>query len=258
MLAMWHRVLTRPWGFMDNTRETLGGSGEALRKEIARSDVHIVANNIASMMLENVGKDGVFSYADFGTCKPLSDSCWVEFAVMAKQQLLQVGTHCLRHRDANHYVASSFVNIDGEPVLAHLESFDFDDNGCLLEIRGGNGQSSQATTLRTFAFAHCRNVELVDCTKEHGPDEKFCRRQKVPSVIYKTLKIPGVTKQYADAGGTSGVEMRAHICRGHFATYTADKPLFGRPDGIGKFWHPAHVRGNAKHGAVVKDYEVSV
>ena len=50
--------------------------------------------------------------------------------------------------------------------------------------------------------------------------------------------------------------MPAHMVRGNFAEYGADKPLFGKY--TGRFWIPAHVRGKREEGQSVtpKDYVV--
>jgi len=45
------------------------------------------------------------------------------------------------------------------------------------------------------------------------------------------------------------------LFRGHFKTYTKDKPLFGKL--VGKYWFKPHARGNKKKGVVVKDYSLS-
>jgi hypothetical protein len=47
---------------------------------------------------------------------------------------------------------------------------------------------------------------------------------------------------------------RVHLCRGHFATYTDQAPLFGKY--VGRFWIPPHARGDRARGIVIKDYEV--
>ena len=49
-------------------------------------------------------------------------------------------------------------------------------------------------------------------------------------------------------------DRRLHICRGHFATYSEDRPLLGKY--AGRFWVPAHVRGRDLHGTVGKDDRV--
>jgi hypothetical protein len=273
MLAMLHRLMTRPArGWL-----RLGKMSEAaVRSEMSRSQLRLVVqDSIVQMPLPEYGE-----WDSIGCSLPIHECCWIEFALRGGMQFgVLVVTRNEREspllphppqwpNECEH--SSSLVvfgEYKGDPFVYGTGLALFDKRGICIQLRGDSAMESDERVelaiarcsqvcLQAFAFAHCKNVELVDCTKEHGPDEKFCRRQKVPSVIYKTLKIPGMTKRYADGGGHSGVEMRSHICRGHFATYTADKPLFGRPDGIGKFWHPAHVRGNAKHGAVVKDYEV--
>jgi hypothetical protein len=53
---------------------------------------------------------------------------------------------------------------------------------------------------------------------------------------------------------TEGLKRALHICRGHFSHYSEEKPLFGRI--AGTFWVPAHVRGSAKEGVIVSDYNV--
>ncbi len=55
---------------------------------------------------------------------------------------------------------------------------------------------------------------------------------------------------------TNGLKKALHICRGHFATYSPEHPLFGKFTGT--FWKPAHVRGSQEHGIVVKDYVIKV
>ena len=50
-------------------------------------------------------------------------------------------------------------------------------------------------------------------------------------------------------------EISFHFCRGHFKTYTAEKPLFGKY--IGTFWWDVHARGSIKVGIVTKDYNVN-
>ena len=62
------------------------------------------------------------------------------------------------------------------------------------------------------------------------------------------------TLQSEGGASKNGLKKALHICRGHFATYTQDAPLFG--NFVGTVWKPQHVRGNAQHGAVVKDYRV--
>jgi len=45
------------------------------------------------------------------------------------------------------------------------------------------------------------------------------------------------------------------LVRGHFATYTQERPLFGRY--AGTVFIPAHVRGTPEAGIVIKDYALA-
>lgn len=108
----------------------------------------------------------------------------------------------------------------------------------------------------TFTFANCKNVTLDDRTEEYQPSNKILRRLKLPSIKRYTLNISGSSTNRCEGGSQKefGV-MPFHLCRGHFASYTAEKPLFGRL--VGKFWIPAHMRGKKDRGEIIKDYSVS-
>lgn len=107
-----------------------------------------------------------------------------------------------------------------------------------------------------LAMCHCKNVEQVDATVEYSPSAKWTRRQKTPEIKYKVLQIEAAKKTLKTHGNSdgNGYAKALHICRGHFATYTEDKPLFGHT--VGTVWRPSHVRGDIKAGAVVKDYSI--
>lgn len=105
-------------------------------------------------------------------------------------------------------------------------------------------------------FANCKNVSLKDVSETDQPAAKNMRRLKIPSVRRYTLRIDGKsssrnTDQHDDPEG----ETAYHLCRGHFSTYTIERPLFGRL--AGKFWIPPHTRGKKKLGEVLKDYETT-
>jgi hypothetical protein len=109
--------------------------------------------------------------------------------------------------------------------------------------------------LLTLAFLNCRNVVAA----EHLPtrqERRALQRQGLPAVIFRTVNIEPMKTVLRDEGRIAEVGLRRslHICRGHFAHYGEDKPLFGKYSG--QFWRPAHVRGNAEVGMVVKDYNV--
>lgn len=111
--------------------------------------------------------------------------------------------------------------------------------------------------LMAISFMHCKNVARIDATETEGPSPKWIRRQKQPTLRYHVLQIDPMKEVLRKEGGseTNGLKKALHICRGHFATFSEEKPLFGKL--AGTFWRPSHVRGSAKEGVVVKDYQVN-
>lgn len=114
--------------------------------------------------------------------------------------------------------------------------------------------------IMAIGFTHCKNVEIVDGQRAEGALRKKQEKKiGVPLARFKELVIdPSVTqkrqevdKKQPQQRGTRSL----HIARGNFATYSDDKPLFGKY--AGTFWRPAHVRGAEKIGIVGKDYTVN-
>jgi hypothetical protein len=104
-----------------------------------------------------------------------------------------------------------------------------------------------------LSFFHCRNVareELAVPTWHPTRD----RKSKVPALKFYTLNI-GPMREVLRTEGRSeevGLARALHICRGHFANYSEEKPLFGKYPG--RFWVPDHVKGRPEAGTVVKNY----
>lgn len=111
--------------------------------------------------------------------------------------------------------------------------------------------------LMAFGLAHCKNVRVEETTE---PAPKCVRREGFPDakVTYRTLAIGGpaksARKRLEEDAEEASIQRALHICRGHFAEYGPEAPLFGKH--TGQFWVPQHVRGTEKAGRVVKDYEV--
>ncbi len=114
--------------------------------------------------------------------------------------------------------------------------------------------STMTTIGMGISFMHCKNVKQVEAKED--PGERFLRQYKVPKFTYRTLCIDPMKEVLRREGQSeaAGLKRALHICRGHFSTYSDEKPLFGKY--AGTFWVPDHVRGKKEHGEVVKDYEV--
>ncbi len=66
---------------------------------------------------------------------------------------------------------------------------------------------------------------------------------------YTGKRRPDGRAEIADDGAVP-----LHMVRGHFKTYTPEKPLFGRMTGT--YWWAHHLRGDESAGVVHHDYEV--
>lgn len=110
--------------------------------------------------------------------------------------------------------------------------------------------------LLTHSFMHCKNVKVKSNDPPQALSKAFQRRHGRPLVRYHTLEIQPMKKVLETEGeiGHNGLKKALHICRGHFANYSEERPLFGKV--TGRFWIPAHTRGSLSEGAVVKDYKV--
>lgn len=110
--------------------------------------------------------------------------------------------------------------------------------------------------LLALSFLHCKNVTIIDNNAPRAERRRAEREGTKPPVTFKTLDIRPMQEVLRREGNIekTGLKMALHICRGHFATYSEERPLFGRV--AGTFWKPMHVRGSAKEGVVVKDYAV--
>lgn len=107
-----------------------------------------------------------------------------------------------------------------------------------------------------LSLCHCKNVEIIDATDRYKQSDKWKRRQGCPDIKYHVLEIETAKKTLRSIGNsdTVGFAKALHVVRGHFATYTEDKPLFGKI--VGTVWKPSHARGDVKVGTVVKDYSI--
>lgn len=81
-------------------------------------------------------------------------------------------------------------------------------------------------------------------------------KSKTPYCEYRhsTIKLP-----HPSSGGGKGRktgEIPLHLVRGHFKTYTADAPLFGKTTGT--YWWSHFVAGNPSRGMRTADYEIDL
>lgn len=154
---------------------------------------------------------------------------------------------------------SSAINPDGRLSatasgrLANLSVYvGVDDPGVAMLVGLTN---LMPPAFMAISFMHCKNVARVDNLPNRQERREMQRREEAIT-IYKTLQIEPMKQVLSSQGGVAhnGLKKALHICRGHFSTYSEEKPLFGKY--AGRFWIQAHVRGTAEAGKVIKDYKV--
>lgn len=137
-----------------------------------------------------------------------------------------------------------------------------EDNGPLLLSASHERlvSTDAATVLYPLMFAlslvNCKNVKVVDIPASRQ-QRRMAERKGQPVITYKELIIDAFrnqVRQEAQGAGGNEIKRALHICRGHFATYGDDNPLFGKHTGM--FWRPMHMRGHKESGQVHKTYKV--
>lgn len=105
-----------------------------------------------------------------------------------------------------------------------------------------------------ISLMNCKNIKL----DRHTPVVRTTKKQRRPRPVgleYHTIRRPAPARaSLADKRAALGGDIPLHLVRGHFATYTADAPLFGKVTGT--FWRDWHLRGRAERGIVLSDYQV--
>ncbi len=108
-----------------------------------------------------------------------------------------------------------------------------------------------------LTIPHTRSGDVVQRQVKRGKKTK--RDKPRDRIVWHDITINGASRGVVTAtrGKRGGDAVtRQHLCRGHFAEYTEDKPLFGNPNNVGFFWREAHVRGNPSFGSVIQRHRI--
>jgi hypothetical protein len=110
------------------------------------------------------------------------------------------------------------------------------------------------SALMAHSLLTCKNVEVETNQPEPGLSRAWERRHGEPLVRFTTLRVNSMHHRDPSEGTGEEAQRALHIVRGHFKTFSPERPLFGRL--AGTYWWDSQVRGDAKYGLVVKEYEV--
>ena len=118
--------------------------------------------------------------------------------------------------------------------------------------------------LYCIGLMNCRNIDTVIVVPPKGLSKKFKKKSGRPLLKYRVITVEqsdsGKVKtirgrKHQDDRMIAESEMPQHIVRGHFKTYSKDRPLFGKYSGTW-WWHHA-TKGAKSQGEIVHEYEVA-
>lgn len=125
-------------------------------------------------------------------------------------------------------------------------------------ILNAEAKSNVFVACMALNLANCRNVKIAQAGVVQVRRSGREKRQGVKPVRYHTIVLPGMT---VERGRVSRNQAKAnadalalHMVRGHFKTFSSDKPLLGKH--VGTYWWNPAVRGNADKGKIVSDYKI--
>jgi hypothetical protein len=106
-----------------------------------------------------------------------------------------------------------------------------------------------------LALLCCKNASTIDQPPPRQLRRAAEREGRPKPFTVKTLVVkPLQRKRSEEAESSNGEPLALHWVRGHFKSYSEDKPLLGRVSGT--FWWTPHLAGDVQAGVVVKDYKV--
>lgn len=106
--------------------------------------------------------------------------------------------------------------------------------------------------LNALCFMHVKGAR-VDAPPL--PTRQARRQWERSKQQIKWLRIEPLERFVREASLRGFDGRRAHLVRGHYKDFEHGAGVGGNPKARGLYWTPPHVRGNAKHGIVAKQYE---
>lgn len=121
------------------------------------------------------------------------------------------------------------------------------------------GFNRELAALNCFLrIINCKNVGTEDVEPATKINKSRAKKKKPPLVSYKilTVNVPSRRTSDGNASSSHGQTQRVHLRRGHYKTFSEEKPLFGKYTGT--YWWQPSVRGSKKNGLVTKEYSLKL
>ena len=121
-----------------------------------------------------------------------------------------------------------------------------------------SSMGTEGSLIAALNFIHCKNIKSELNNYSRKIIRNGIRSGKPYFEKFYTLTIDNIKKKLKEEGRADevGLKKAFHFCRGHFKTYTDEKPLFGKH--TGSFWCPDHTKGDLEIGRIKKGYRLKV
>jgi hypothetical protein len=262
---------------VDTAYEPLHGKTVASIRKLANTSVRVVSDEAAQYFYHSPREDWSVASGAFGVIRPPFNDMWLEVMTPTMFYAQKQWVKAPRVRYAflfcragegiwQVYVLGSTVKrgpVICYPAMARIcigEDNTIDDNiiyapDAIPESLAMGLSENLSMAYLALGWMNCRNVEIV----EEGPSSiqrrKRQRKGDLPGLEYKKIILDGRSRRsLASNQEAERRHQRLHVVRGHFKTYTADKPLMGKF--VGQYWWHQQTRGDADLGVIHHEYEV--
>jgi hypothetical protein len=172
----------------------------------------------------------------------------VELSITINEKtILPAGEVILSLDDRGQIMGKPAVSVYEDDSLSQGQQNEISDR-CLLVAMAA---------LTAFKFLNCKGIPFAEISLPTQMNRERRKAGMKPFLRHHTIIIEpfSPTKRTGPHIDSDGVRRAMHRCRGHFATYS-DSFMGRKLDEPMTLWRPAHVRGSAKQGVVVSDYNV--
>lgn len=237
---------------------------DARWRKAANTATRVIADEAFAYVEERGWRDKDID--NFGALIPPFDLMWIEWRIDA-QKHSAVLMQTTRNLDGTHSILAMLVSalrpkdyVHKMPATMHAIT-GIADTGEVVTLAEGliNGEQSQsfnghfAPAWLSVAWMNCKNLTL----RQEQPSDQVARKRRKRRAFmgldYHRITVEDThKKRWEKSTGISA--SRFHTVRGHLATYSHEKPMFGKY--VGTFWKPSHTRGNADLGRINHEYHV--
>ena len=233
-----------------------------------------VADDLISSDAERQGGEAV--YTDFGPMRPPYPHMWLEWRGQeARGGCIEIACYTGEKgvTSGGQYVYGLLLlmSYEGEPiqclpeqVYLIVDADGFQYGGEVVRDVRDESELAYPQELRNeilrvkmaLSLINCRNVKTAEAgtvTNVGRSGAQKRRGEKAFTIRYNTILLPGGGSEYDAKSGTHRATA-LHRVRGHFKTFTAERPLLGRA--VGTYWWGWQLRGDPKRGIVISDYQI--